>query len=365
MSGLFENAPEYVYRYLMYAVTLQGKSPKTIEEYYYDIRMFLKYYLMMKRAAEVESNTIQFDIGPDQPMNKAEEITKKRKRKPSEAKRLKEKEKLDAIKEEDITEGDILEVKKNDIEEFMYFLANKLDVKEAARSRKVSSIRSFYNYLHIDLKVIAENPAASVAIPKKKKTVPVHLTLNEAEDLLDHITKDTKNKFKSRNYCIVTLFLNIGMRLEELVNIDMTDIKNNTIVITGKGNKERTVPLNKACLKAIEHYLPDRIIPPNGSKDRNALFTSKQKKRISRRMVQDIIEKSIQGAKLSDKYTTHKLRHTAATLIYQNGKDIRALQDLLGHENLSSTQIYTHVNDEQVKAAVESNPLNKYGGKHE
>ena len=204
------------------------------------------------------------------------------------------------------------------------------------------------------------NPAQGLETPKLDKRLPKYLTLEQSKELLE-VTKAESGDFKERDYAIITLFLNCGMRLSELVNINIKDINfyDNKLNVVGKGNKERTIYLNKACIDAINSYLAVRPHDGVKSDSRDALFLSKRKERISNRMVQEIVKRELAKAGLDiSKYSVHKLRHTAATLMYQYGDvDIRALQVLLGHESISTTEIYTHVENKQVKNAVESNPL--------
>ena len=218
----------------------------------------------------------------------------------------------------------------------------------------------FFSYLTQKAHLLEVNPAQGLETPKLDKRLPKYLTLEQSKELLE-VTKAESGDFKERDYAIITLFLNCGMRLSELVNINIKDINfyDNKLNVVGKGNKERTIYLNKACIDAINSYLAVR--PHDGVKfdSRDALFLSKRKERISNRMVQEIVKKELIKAGLDiSKYSVHKLRHTAATLMYQYGDvDIRALQVLLGHESISTTEIYTHVENKQVKNAVESNPL--------
>jgi site-specific recombinase XerD len=205
------------------------------------------------------------------------------------------------------------------------------------------------------MKIIKDNPTTELEAPKMNSRHPIYLTLDESKQLLSSIAGTNKE----RDYAIITLFLNCGMRLSELVGIDINKIKGDTLTVIGKGNKERTVYLNNACINAINSYL--RVRPHDNIKDKNALFLSERKQRISKRTIQYLVKKYIGLSDLdSDKYTTHKLRHTAATLMYKYGKvDIRALQQILGHENISTTQIYTHIDDESLREAVKSNPLSE------
>lgn len=225
----------------------------------------------------------------------------------------------------------------------------------AARARKVVSIKRFYRYLKVQ-GYIDENPMQDLESPKIKKSLPKYLSLEQAVSLLESV--DGKNK--ERDYCILVLFMNCGMRLSELVSINYSDIKpDNTIIITGKGNKQRTVYLNDACVSAIKDYM--KVRPVDGVKDKEALFLSNRKTRISPKTVQHIVDEYLEKSGLSGQgFSTHKLRHTAATLMYQYGHvDVLQLKEILGHENLATTEIYTHVVDEQLRSAVDSNPLNK------
>ncbi len=216
-------------------------------------------------------------------------------------------------------------------------------------------MKTFFNYLCNIKKIIDKNPCVGLEGPKLESRLPKYLQLDEALSLLHSVD----GEFKERDTAILTIFLNCGLRLSELVNINLCDIKNNTLTIIGKGNKERSIYLNEACQKAIKEYMLVR--PIDNVKDKNALFLSKQNKRISPRMVELLVKKYIQLAGLDTrKYTPHKLRHTAATLMHKYGNvDVLTLQQILGHESIATTQIYTHIDREDVKQALESNPLNK------
>lgn len=238
---------------------------------------------------------------------------------------------------------------------FLEYCRSERGNDTAARARKVVSIKRFYRYLKVQ-GYIDENPMQDLESPKIKKSLPKYLSLEQAVSLLEAV--DGKNK--ERDYCILVLFMNCGMRLSELVSINYSDIKpDNTIIITGKGNKQRTVYLNNACLNAIKDYM--KVRPVDGVKDKDALFLSNRKTRISPKTVQHIVDEYLEKSGLSGQgFSTHKLRHTAATLMYQYGHvDVLQLKEILGHENLSTTEIYTHVVDEQLRSSVDSNPLNK------
>lgn len=320
-----EENPDYLNSFLDYTVTILNKSPNTVKEYNYDLAMFLKFIKMrfnMTNEEEFSNITIK-DIP------------------------------LDTIKK----------IKLDDIHAFLSFLATNYQSKATTRARKVSSIRVFFNYLCAKANLIEVNPAQNLETPKLDRRLPKYLSLEDSKKLLN-VTANDDNRNAKRDYAIITLFLNCGMRLAELVGININDIdfSENRMTVIGKGNKERTVYLNKACVNAVKDYLsvrPKEGIKTDKFNSKNALFLSERKERISRRTVQHIVDKELLAAGLdTKKYSTHKLRHTAATLMYQYGNvDIRALQEVLGHESISTTEIYTHVANEQARDAIENNPL--------
>lgn len=317
-----EDNPEFVNSFLDYTITILNKSPNTVKEYNYDIANFLKY------------------------MKKQFKLTDKK-----------------DLKEISISDMDISVMRKinlQDIHGYISYMARELNSSPATRARKISAIRVFFKYLTSKAKLLDINPAQDLETPKLGHRMPKYLSLEESKKLLN-VSMDEENRNNIRNYAIITLFLNCGMRLSELININITDIdfSESKMNVIGKGNKERTIYLNKACMKAIKDYLSIRPHDRVKNDSRDALFLSERKERISNRSVQDIVKKELQKAGLdTKKYSVHKLRHTAATLMYQYGNvDIRALQELLGHESISTTEIYTHVNDERVRNAVENNPL--------
>lgn len=315
-----DNNPEFLNSFLDYSVTILNKSPNSIKEYNYDITMFLRF---IKMHYKLTKETVLQNINID-----------------------------------DITIDTLKRITLNDIHAFLFFLTDKHKSKAATRARKVSSIRIFFNYLTTKTNLIEINPAQNLETPKLDKRIPKYLTLDDSKKLLN-IASNEDNRNKERDYAIITLFLNCGIRLSELVGINIKDISFSEckLNVIGKGNKERTIYLNKACMNAINKYMAVR--PKDKVKSKEALFLSERRERISNRTVQHIVKKELALAGLdTEKYSVHKLRHTAATLMYQYGNvDIRALQELLGHESISTTEIYTHVNNEQVRNAVESNPL--------
>lgn len=320
-----EYNPDYLNSFLDYTVTILNKSPNTIKEYNYDIAMFLKFI------------KIRFNM-------------------------TKEKDFANIIIN-DITIDTIKKIKLDDIHAFLSYLTNNYQSKPATRARKASSIRVFFNYLSSKANLIEINPAQDLETPKLDRRLPKYLSLEESQRLL--ITTDNPdNRNSVRDYAILTIFLNCGLRLSELVGINIRDINFSECKMTviGKGNKERTIYLNKACIRALKDYLevrPKEGIKTDKRNSKDALFLSERKERISGRTVQHIVDKQLTAAGLdSKKLSTHKLRHTAATLMYQYGNaDIRALQEVLGHESISTTEIYTHVANKQARDIIESNPL--------
>lgn len=241
-----------------------------------------------------------------------------------------------------------------DIYGFLNYLKIHRGNSSITRARKVAVLKSFFNYLENKIKLIEVNPASNLETPKRSKKQPVYLNLEESKLLLKAV-KIKNGRNKERDYAIITLFLNCGLRLSELCNIKISDIRNDTLVITGKGDKQRLIYLNYSCLRAITEYIKVR-----DNLNLDYLFLSERKQKIGKRTVQRIVEKYILYSGLNPKYTAHKLRHTAATLLYKHGNvDIRSLQEILGHTNISTTTIYTHVGKEEIRNAFRSNPLNK------
>lgn len=325
-----DNNPIFLNDFLDYSLTILNKSPNSVKEYNYDIAHFLKFIKHRFRLAKVDIKEIKTISIDDMD--------------------------LDIIKKITI----------EDIHAFLAYLKNNFNSQPTTLARKASSIRIFFHYLCNKSKRIPNNPAQDLENPKLGRRLPKYLSLDQSKKLLEsaakpRISEKNNHDNSTRNLAIITLFLNCGMRLSELVGINIKDIDfdENKLNVVGKGNKERTIYLNKACITAIKRYL--EIRPHDSLKDdaRDALFLSEQRKRISNRTVQYIVKEELRLAGIDqDKYSVHKLRHTAATLMYKYGQvDIRALQELLGHESISTTEIYTHVDSDQIRSAVENNPL--------
>lgn len=308
--------------FLNYMLVVKGKSQLTVDEYYKDLRTFFRYIKMIRQSLyetpfeEISILDVDLDL--------------------------------------------IASVTLSDAFEFMNYCIDERENLAATRARKSCTLRMFYKYLTNKVHLIPVNPLEELDTPKIGKTLPKYLTLDEAVKLLQAVD----GPYRERDYCILTLFLNCGMRLSELCNINIQDVRDdNTLHLIGKGNKERVVYLNNACISAIHVYL--RVRPVDGVKDKNALFLSRMKKRISHRMVEELVYKYLEKAGLGGRgLSVHKLRHTAATLMYQHGQvDVRVLKDILGHENLGTTEIYTHLSSQQLEKAANANPLNQINEK--
>ena len=320
----YASCPRQIQRFLTYQSTIKNKSEQTIDEYCLDLRMFFKFLLCIREDLDYRDKDV-----------------------------------FESVDIRQIDDPFYKTVTLDDAYQFLSYCKTDRQNHEKARARKVSSIRVFFKYLKMNL-IIEDNPMINLDTPKLKKSLPKYLTVEQSKQLLQAV--DGRNK--ERDYCILTFFLNCGMRLSELVSLDYTKIviqdDSAFVVITGKGNKERTVYLNHACVSALNRYM--RVRPKDGVVDKEALFLSNRRTRISRNMVQHIVENSLKRAGLDQMgFSTHKLRHTAATLMYQSGNvDLLELKEILGHENLNTTQIYTHLLDAKLKAAVDANPLAEF-----
>ncbi|MBQ1955467.1 MAG: tyrosine recombinase XerC [Clostridia bacterium] len=328
--NISQDTPDILKKFLIYTETVRGKSDSTTDEYYLDIRMFMRF---LKKHRGLVSESTDFD----------------------------------SIDISDVDIGLIRTVTLPDLYDFSFFLSREREyirtdgqkgkhvgLGDAARARKVSSLKSFFKYLTSKAMLLDENPAAELEYPKLAKKLPRYLSANESMELLENVS----GRSPERDYLIITLFLNCGLRVSELVGINLGDIKDNTLRVTGKGNKQRVVFLNSACIDALDDYLPVRA--KYALPGENALFLSERKQRIAAITVKKLIKKHIESAGLdSEKYSAHKLRHTAATLMYQNGVDVLTLKEILGHEQLNTTQIYTHLAPSELQLAAEANPLSK------
>ena len=309
-------APPLLRDFLVYHETIQGHSRRTVDEYYLDLRGFFRF---LKRDKKL--------VPDDMPM--------------------------DQIPIDDVGIDLIRTVTLTDIYAYMNYLSRDRRLNNASRARKVATIRSFYKYLTNKAKLLDVNLVQDLDAPRLKKALPKYLDLDESLELLDHV----EGKNAIRDYCILTLFLNCGLRISELVGLNKTDVRGDQLRVLGKGNKERVLFLNDACQRALADWMTERDAMT--LVDQNALFVTLQnRRRITRAAVHKLVKKHLADAGLdSTQYSAHKLRHTAATLMLQNGVDVRTLQEVLGHDHLNTTQIYTHVDSDELRVAAKANPL--------
>ncbi len=328
MADYRTEAPAILREFLSYHETIKAHSKRTVDEYYLDLRNFFRYLKQQRdpklRDCELSEISIS-DIG------------------------------LDFVQSVTLT----------DIYSYMTYLSRDrvlhqnssssgFGLNAASRARKIATIRSFYNYLTNKVHLVKENPVKDLDTPKLKKSLPKYLTLEESVQLLNAV--DGQNQ--ERDYCILTLFLNCGLRISELCGLNTTDIQDEALRVLGKGNKVRIVYLNDACKTALADYLSQRR--PVAGRDKNALFLSSRDERISRSTVHALVKKHLSMAGIdSTQYSSHKLRHTAATLMLQNGVDVKAVQEVLGHDHLNTTEIYTHIDNESLRIAAKANPLSR------
>lgn len=324
----FADCPQILRDFLTYHENIKGQSPRTISEYYLDLRMFFRFVRLMRNDMPIQTN-------------------------------------LDDIPIKDIDINFIKDITTSDIFDFLSYLANDrplnpdsmftdYGIEPASRSRKLSAIKSFYKYLTVRTKQLQENPVADLEYPKLRKSLPKYLTMSQASALLQAVSGQNAK----RDYAILMLFLNCGIRRSELVGLNLSDVYEDRIRVVGKGNKERFVYFGNACRKAIDSYLAERnkvVLTDN-----RALFGSRNGNRISVTAVHRLVDKALLKAGLdTTQFSAHKLRHTAATMMLSGGVDVKTVQEVLGHENLNTTQIYTHIENTELKLAAEANPLSK------
>lgn len=322
-------SPQIIKDFMSYLQTVKGKSPKTAHEYYLDLRMFFRYMKQHRGLSE----GIPFS----------------------------------EISIADIDIDFIRSITLSDAYNFLMYTVQErpkhqnsdnsdIGLIATSRARKISALRSFFKYLTDKAHLLENNPLQNLEYPTIRRSLPRFLTVEESQRLLMAVD----GPYRERDYCILMLFLNCGLRVSELVGLNTTDILGEQIRVLGKGNKERILYLNDACVDAINAYLPHRL-PTKVGESSKALFVSRNHNRMRKTTVEHMVKKYLQKAGLDEaKFSAHKLRHTAATMMYQNGVDIRTLQDVLGHENVNTTMIYTHIHDTNMKDAAQKNPLSTY-----
>ena len=307
--------PDFLNDYIYYLRIVRGRADTTVNEYFINIRLFLRYIKMTRDDLNIP---------------------------------------VESVPIKDFTVKMLNDIHLKDIYDFEYYLADERNNKNAARARKAAALKSFFNFLYKRANLIDHNPTADIEMPSVKKALPKYLTLEECLKLLTQVEYENPE----RDYCIVTLFLNCGMRLNELVSINLGDIDfgERKLLLKGKGNKQRLIYINDACIDAVTKYIHSRKNPPE---EPYALFLSRNNRRISRRRVEQIVEKALNQAGLGNRgISPHKLRHTAATLMYQHGGvDTLVIKDVLGHASIATTEIYTHLSDDKKQSAAENTPL--------
>ena len=324
----YYDCPQILRDFLVYHETIKGQSQLTISEYYLDLRMFLRFIKLMRFDMPIQTR-------------------------------------LDDISIVDVDAEFVRKISTSDVYDFLSYLSHDrtanpdasapdYGISASSRARKLSAIKSFYKYLTIRTKQFSENPVADMEYPKLRKSLPKYLTLEQSAALL----KAVSGPNEKRDYAIIMLFLNCGIRRSELVGLNLNDVYDDRIRVIGKGNKERFVYFGSACKRAIDAYLPERH--KKVLSDNKALFGSRDNNRISVTAVHRLIKKYLLMAGLDpDQFSAHKLRHTAATMMLSGGVDVKTVQEVLGHENLNTTQIYTHIENTELKIAAEANPLSK------
>ena len=324
----YSDCPHILRDFLTYHESIKGQSPRTISEYYLDLRMFLRFIKLMRNEMPIDTQ-------------------------------------LDSIPINDVDVTFLSAISTSDVMDFLSYLANDRipnpdspapdrGIEKAARARKLSSIKSFFKYLTVRTKLLDENPVADLEYPKLRKSLPRYLTMDQSAALL----KAASGQNQKRDYAILMIFLNCGIRRSELVGLNLNDVYEDRLRVIGKGNKERFVYFGRACKKAIEDYLPERN--KQVLSDNRALFGSRDSNRLSVTAVHRLVKKYLLLAGLDpDAFSAHKLRHTAATMMLSGGVDVKTVQEVLGHENLNTTQIYTHIENTELKIAAEANPLSK------
>ena len=324
----FSDCPQVLRDFLVYHETIKGQSQRTISEYYLDLRMFLRFIKLMRNDMPIHTRLEDIDI-------------------------------------RDVDVDFIGLITTSDVFDFLSYLANdrtinpdsavvQYGIEASSRSRKLSAIKSFYKYLTVRTKQLTENPVADLEYPKLRKSLPKYLTMEQSAALLQSVSGQNEK----RDYAILMLFLNCGIRRSELVGLNISDVYEDRIRVVGKGNKERIVYFGSSCRKAIDAYLSERN--KKVLSDNRALFGSRDGNRISVTAVHRLVKKHMLAAGLdATQFSAHKLRHTAATMMLSGGVDVKTVQEVLGHENLNTTQIYTHIENTELKIAAEANPLSR------
>ncbi len=328
----YDNAPDWLIAHMRYRRTVLGNTETSVVTTFTNLREFLQWLCFYKKHKGNPRSS-------------------------------------EALRSVDILEMPIqtvLSCSRNDIETYLYFTVDVLNNTPKTRSKKLSAIRNFYYYIFDQQQnmgiTLASNPAERIRSPKLPRKQPIYLTEADRTSLLNII--DGENGV--RDYAIFLLILSCGLRISEVVNINMRDVNLDarTIRIHGKGNKERIAHLTLPCCNAIRHYIVEyRNLIPKESLTTDALFISKLRKdRLTTRSLEQAMQKYVNKAGIGGQgYTPHKLRHTMATILAKDGVDLLAIQKILGHENPGTTQIYTHLGDEDIVRTINNSNIGLLG----
>ncbi|MGX9134585.1 tyrosine recombinase XerC [Rummeliibacillus sp. JY-2-4R] len=313
-----QKKPKILRDFLIYLTAIKGKSKRTRDEYEYDLTLFLRFLLVIQQDLEIHQ--------------------------------------IETIDIQGIDSAFLKDISLEDMYMFLEYCEEQRKNSANTRARKVATLKSFFKYLKSKRNIIEENPAENLETPKVSKRQPIYLSFDEAKTFMNGISSKCHH---DRDYCMMTFFLNLGIRVSELCNLNVDSIQERFLTVRGKGDKERTVYLNDACMKTLNTYLENERPNIKDSTNNQALFLSQKGTRLTRQRVAKIVKQINHSSGLEKKMLSpHKLRHTSATMMYKSGADIRSLQQILGHSNVSTTQIYTHVEDKEIQRVIENNPFN-------
>ncbi|WP_392889957.1 tyrosine-type recombinase/integrase [Eubacterium limosum] len=312
-----ENYNILIDEFLSYSANVKGCTNTTIKVYAFELIIFFRYLVAIKngvKPSEISNYKIYIGI---------------------------------------ISVDDIAKLGIDDIYNFLSYCEWYRNNKAMSRSRKIATIKSFFNYYNFERRLLPSNILRDVKWPKIDKKNAKSLTLEESQRFLSAIS----GKHKVRDYAIACIFLYTGLRVSEVINIRLTDIKDHFLCVSGKGQTQRKIFIPNPCLEAINEYIKIRQLI-YAKEAGNYLFISQKMKPISARTILSMIKRTADKAGLNaDEISPHVLRHTAASLMYEGGADILSLQKILGHENVSTARIYPHPDEERIIGAMTCNPL--------
>ncbi|MFI3250211.1 MAG: tyrosine-type recombinase/integrase [Eubacteriales bacterium] len=298
-----QESPQSVYEFLCYLEIERGLSTATIYNYFIDLRLFFRYLESKKRKTQLEQE-------------------------------------LDLTS---ITIEEIRAIRREDISGFLAWLARQRGAGERTRNRKIAVLKSFFNYL-LEMEQIEKNIMLKIPTSKTAKTLPKYLQKENISELLEVIS----GEFWARDTAIILLMMSGGLRVSEVASLNLEDFRGDRVTVMGKGKKERQVYLSERTAQSLERYLDERYESADP-----AMFLSKRNKRFAIRSIQAMVDKHLTLIGKSD-YSCHKLRHTAATQLLKSGANIREIQEILGHASISTTEIYTHISNDDLKRVAKS-----------